>query len=505
MYLKQSTASQSVLLGPFVDDTDGATAETGLTIANTDIRLSKNGGNMAAKNSGGGTHDENGWYTITLDATDTNTVGRLQVSCKVAGALAVWMEFQVLEEDIYDALIGASAAGFDSNQRVDVGEWLGTAVTSGTGGPDVNVNAISDDTTAATNAEAFFDGTGYAGTGNTIPTVTSVTNQVTANTTQIEGVDATDQINAACDASIETYGLDHLISAAVVGTDVADNSIVAQLVSASATADWDDYDNTNESLGHLASDTDTIITSVSNIDSLFVGATSAVNDPGAAATTTVFNTDLNEVDDFWNDATIVFTSGALQGQSRVIADFANTNGTITLDEALTSAPADNVTFQIRIDHTHTKTQIAQAILSEDASSFTTNSTLGAIVNDWEDGGRLDVILDARMAEASINTTGGAVDTVTSVTNGVTVSTISDGAIGADAVADIFSTTTIAEAYAADGAAGTPAQLLYLIQQHLTEFAVGGTTWTTKKLDGSTTAATFTLDDGTSPTSLTRAT
>lgn len=110
MYLKQSTASQSVLIGPFVDSTDGVTAETGLTIANTDIRLSANGGNMAAKTSGGGTHDEAGWYTITLDATDTATVGRLQLSVAVAGALPVWAEFQVLEENVYDAWLGASAA-----------------------------------------------------------------------------------------------------------------------------------------------------------------------------------------------------------------------------------------------------------------------------------------------------------------------------------------------------------------------------------------------------------
>jgi hypothetical protein len=40
---------------------------------------------------------------------------------------------------------------------------------------DVNVGAISGDTTAADNAESFFDGTGYAGTNNVIPTVTNVT------------------------------------------------------------------------------------------------------------------------------------------------------------------------------------------------------------------------------------------------------------------------------------------------------------------------------------------
>jgi hypothetical protein len=52
--LKQSTASQEVVLGPFLDDTDGKTAETGLTIANTDILLHKTGGTtLPAKNRAG--------------------------------------------------------------------------------------------------------------------------------------------------------------------------------------------------------------------------------------------------------------------------------------------------------------------------------------------------------------------------------------------------------------------------------------------------------------------
>jgi hypothetical protein len=79
-----------VLIGPFVDSGDGVTVEDGLTIDAADIRLSVNGGNIAAKNSGGGTHDELGYYTITLDATDTATVGRLQVMVAETGALPVY-------------------------------------------------------------------------------------------------------------------------------------------------------------------------------------------------------------------------------------------------------------------------------------------------------------------------------------------------------------------------------------------------------------------------------
>ena len=49
MFLKQSTA-YTFRLGPFLDDTDGKTAETGLTISQADVRLSKGGGNFAQKN-----------------------------------------------------------------------------------------------------------------------------------------------------------------------------------------------------------------------------------------------------------------------------------------------------------------------------------------------------------------------------------------------------------------------------------------------------------------------
>lgn len=121
LFLKQSTASQAVKFGPFVSDTDGKTAETGLTIANTDVKLSKNGGTMGNKNSGGCTHDALGYYTCTLDATDTNTVGRLQAMVSVAGALPVYQEFNVLEEAVYDAYYGASAPGYVANAPVSVG------------------------------------------------------------------------------------------------------------------------------------------------------------------------------------------------------------------------------------------------------------------------------------------------------------------------------------------------------------------------------------------------
>lgn len=113
--LKQSTASQEVVLGPFLDDTDGKTAETGLTIANTDILLHKTGGTtLPAKNSGGATHISNGLYYAVLDATDTDTLGPLVIYCHVSGALPVRLECDVLAANVFDARYGTDKLQVDT-------------------------------------------------------------------------------------------------------------------------------------------------------------------------------------------------------------------------------------------------------------------------------------------------------------------------------------------------------------------------------------------------------
>jgi hypothetical protein len=62
---------------------------------------------------------------------------------------------------------------------------LVTTTTTVTNMVSANVTQISGDSVAADNAESFFDGTGYAGTNNVIPTVTSVTNGVTLTASQL--------------------------------------------------------------------------------------------------------------------------------------------------------------------------------------------------------------------------------------------------------------------------------------------------------------------------------
>ena len=174
----------------------------------------------------------------------------------------------------------------------------------------------------------------------------------------------------------------------------------------------------------------------------------------------------------------------------------------------------------------------------DAPISTVDTVVDGIQTDLDnatDGlGAIKTAVDSRMAEASINTTGGAVDNVTLVgttttntdmrgtdsaataTALATVDTNVDAilvdtgttlpatlaALNDISVSDIL-TTQMTEAYAADGVAPTLAQALFLIQQTIGDFSITSTTLTTKQLDGTTTAATYTLDDATNPTSRTR--
>ena len=120
--IKVSTAV-TFLLGPFVDKDDGVAVETGLATAmdnaTTGIRVSKNGGNMADRNDATApVHDEDGFYTVVLDTTDTNALGFLRVEySEPATALPAWIDFSVVTANYWDTKYGADA--FDVNLIAD--------------------------------------------------------------------------------------------------------------------------------------------------------------------------------------------------------------------------------------------------------------------------------------------------------------------------------------------------------------------------------------------------
>src|SRR3989304_6251180 len=128
--LPQSVA-YTFRLGPFLDSTDGNTQENALTIAYTDVLLSKAGGALTAKaettnltGTGANAH-----YTCILGTGDTGTLGSLRVWCHVTGALCVYQDFLIVPALVYNSLVAGS-----DNLQVDTIQWLGTACAT----PPVN-------------------------------------------------------------------------------------------------------------------------------------------------------------------------------------------------------------------------------------------------------------------------------------------------------------------------------------------------------------------------------
>jgi hypothetical protein len=178
--LRQSTAV-TIKLGAAVDSTDGNTDEAGLA-GSMVVKLSKAGGALAARNSATAiTYDADGWYNIPLNTTDTNTAGPLLAISHPTGALHMWQWFNVLTQAEYDKKYS-------------------------TGVQAVNVSQINSSATAAQNLEDAFTGAGFTATGLVIPTVTAITNAVTADIVKVSGsTTAADILELLLDGSI-VYG-----------------------------------------------------------------------------------------------------------------------------------------------------------------------------------------------------------------------------------------------------------------------------------------------------------
>lgn len=106
IYLKQNTLQQ-IMIGAFLDQTDGFTPLTALTITPADIRLSKNGGVFVPTSSiANAIHNENGWYSTSLSIVDTSILGALTISIQATGAYPIQVECMVLTESAYDTMFG---------------------------------------------------------------------------------------------------------------------------------------------------------------------------------------------------------------------------------------------------------------------------------------------------------------------------------------------------------------------------------------------------------------
>ncbi len=70
------------------------------------------------------------------------------------------------------------------------------------------------------------------------------------------------------------------------------------------------------------------------------------NTATGVGTDTIFQTNLDEANHYWNGFTITFTAGALNGESQIISAYDLTNGEITVALAFTGAPGAGDAFTI---------------------------------------------------------------------------------------------------------------------------------------------------------------
>lgn len=297
IYLKQSTASQEVPLGYFVDSTDGNTEETGLTIANTDIKLWKTGATtLANKNSGGATHISNGIYYAVLDATDTDTLGPLVIFVHVAGALTVRLECVVLAANVYDSLIGGGDL-----LDVNVSQFGNANGTFASGRPEVNTTHV----------------------GGTVQTAGDIIGDTNDIQTRLPAA----LVGGRMDASVGAMAA-NTVTASAVATDAVDEIVDAV---------WDEvltgatHNVTNSAGRRLRQVRSALYTGTAQAGA----ATSITLDTGASTTNNLYQGEI-----------VSIVSGTGAGQTRSIVNYVGSTRVATVDRAWITNPDNTSVFEI---------------------------------------------------------------------------------------------------------------------------------------------------------------
>lgn len=433
IYLRQSTASQEIPLGYFVDSTDGNTEMTALTIANTDIKLWKMGATtLANKNSGGATHISNGVYYAVLDATDTNTLGHMTIFVHVSGALTVRVETCVLSALVYDSLI----AGTD-NLQVDVIQaagtaWASGAITSGVfASGAINRAALAADT----GLQPIRSGTAQAGAAGTITLDASAS----ATTDFYENciIYLTGGTGAGQTRLCSAYNGSTKVATITPNWDVTPNSTSTFAVLPEGQVDIEMIggavlSTTTAQLGVNVVQISADATAADNLETAFDDTAGAVRwlgiiDQGTAQSATASTLVLRAAAAFANDelngAVIVITGGSTGvGQCRMITDYVSASDTATIEPNWTTTPTGTITYRI---------YPSSFITTGDAAAI--RAALGMAAAD------LDTQIDTLATAANLATVAGYIDTEIAGIKAVTDALPDAGALTSLATASALAT------------------------------------------------------------------
>lgn len=231
-------------------------------------------------------------------------------------------------------------------------------------------------------------------------TLTAAQTGVTIETVSNLGASATAQVNAQVDTALTDIGLDHLVSAAVAGADVTDNSIIAKLVSNSTTADWDHFTTTSHSLR-------------------------ALRERGDAAWITATNVDLNADQSGVTIGTVNNLGASATAQVNAQCDTALADASVTANVMNTiitnlDQPVSSVTAAINA------TDVANAVWNEPKANHTTALTYGALLDatvsgisvatgssDWTDGEKAQIRFALGVSGSTTAGSGGIIQSISS--------------------------------------------------------------------------------------------
>jgi hypothetical protein len=205
IYARQSTAI-IVTVGPVLD-ADGVAVTDGVV---GDFVISKNGGAPAALNASATlTHRNTGHYSLSLTATDVNTVGTAEVIINDTVNACPMKEIQVVEPATYDVLFADAAPGPASP----------TNITAGTVTTATNVTTVN----------------GLAA------------NVITATSIQADAITAAKIADGAIDAN--TFAAGAITASAIAADAIGASELAADAVAEIADAVWDEDATAHQSAG----------------------------------------------------------------------------------------------------------------------------------------------------------------------------------------------------------------------------------------------------------------
>lgn len=191
-------------------------------------------------------------------------------------------------------------------------------------------------------------------------------------------------VQLECQDAIAFHNLNHLMKNAVTGTDVADNSVIALLMSKSATADFDSYDNTTDSLEALADAAVAIAADLATVDTV-VDAIKVITDalPDSGALTTI-GTDTARLTavraavltDWINGGRLDLLLDAIKVVTDALPDSGALSDLATILADTGELQADDVPGLIAALNDPTAAAIVSAVWNKARSSHVTQGTFG---------------------------------------------------------------------------------------------------------------------------------